>query len=324
MATKISRRGGATALLRISPSFRRIQRPWDRRVSYCALLTGISAASPALVNQSRAKSGPRIASPETSLQTNVLRGPSNIDLGGGWQLLSSSVSTSAAGIDTINGAQYSVMGSASGNKLFINFQTHGTNVNRQSFVRSPMLGNASGTTELLIAADTLYTITVAAGNKTGNNFPGSTDNQTRNVLELLLDGTVKTAKRFAFGGTDANVLPPTGTDGTWQDFSISFTTDSAGIVIASTGESGTLFSGYTVASLLGQDILGEALRIRYRGDTFNRFGPQTIEFDNVRVDVTSLAVESVPEPATIGLAAIGLLGLGFVAWRRRRSQVDHS
>ena len=43
-----------------------------------------------------------------------------------------------------------------------------------------------------------------------------------------------------------------------------------------------------------------------------------IDVDLVSLNVTVAAAEGVPEPGTFVLAALGLLGLGCLAWRRRR------
>ncbi|MCE9553125.1 MAG: PEP-CTERM sorting domain-containing protein [Planctomycetes bacterium] len=46
-----------------------------------------------------------------------------------------------------------------------------------------------------------------------------------------------------------------------------------------------------------------------------------VSVDNVRLDATA-EVSGVPEPSTFVLAALGLAGLGLVAWRRRNRNVE--
>ena len=59
----------------------------------------------------------------------------------------------------------------------------------------------------------------------------------------------------------------------------------------------------------------------YDGDDLTYNGTNTAPFDNVFVVTGSkltLNPALIPEPSSFVLAAMGLLGLAFVAWRRRR------
>ncbi|MCE5280176.1 MAG: PEP-CTERM sorting domain-containing protein [Planctomycetaceae bacterium] len=248
----------------------------------------------------------------TSLQTYT--NANGADLGGGWTRLAGTGTAVYAGIDTINTGLYSVMGSASGNKLIMQYQAS-SNAAKKSYVKSPMLGNAAGTTELLIQANTTYTITVAVGNMTGTGFTGTlgSDNMTRNGIELLLDGSARAIRRIdGFSVPDAAAAAKTpdngGTDGTWQDYTLTFTTDALGNVLSSNGSAG--FTGYSLPAFVGENILGKAMRIEFRTEAFN-LTKQNVEFDNVRIDVASTIV---PEPATMSLLVLG----GVAALLRKR------
>ena len=71
-------------------------------------------------------------------------------------------------------------------------------------------------------------------------------------------------------------------------------------------ENGWVTTMLSLTTSVGDSGLGSALRIELDSD-----GPQA-NFDNVRLDATT----AVPEPVTLALLAIGLVGVGFAKQRR--------
>ena len=61
---------------------------------------------------------------------------------------------------------------------------------------------------------------------------------------------------------------------------------------------------------------GQSIGIGFFGAGGGTTGNSDFDLDNVRLEATAANV--VPEPATFSLAALGLLSLGVVGWRRRR------
>jgi len=196
-----------------------------------------------------------------------------VDLGGGWMTTGTSASYPVwYGIDAINTGVYTDLGNASGNRASMRFAISATNANRQGYITSPMLGDADATVELLVQANSTYTLTVAVGNRNDNVFPGSSSNQRRNCIEFLTDGALRATKP----------INPWPTDGIWEDWSLSFTTDASGVITSTTGSEGLSWNPVTT---VGINVLDKALRIRLRGDTYEKQGPQMIEWDNIRLDV---------------------------------------
>ena len=66
---------------------------------------------------------------------------------------------------------------------------------------------------------------------------------------------------------------------------------------------------------------GLSMEIRFDGGPAGGGGVTKISFiDNVQLDAEAAA--AVPEPSTFVLAALGLAGLGLLAWRRRKANVE--
>jgi hypothetical protein len=130
-----------------------------------------------------------------------------------------------------------------------------------------------------IAADTTYTLTIAVGNVAGsdsvsNHSPGNV------AFSLLANGVA-----FATHEVPTGTVP----DGTFEDFSLTFTTPYSASII---GES----LGIQLASLPTSSL---------------GYGPA---FDNVTLNAESIAVA--PEPPTYALLLSGVLTLGWLTRRR--------
>jgi len=229
--------------------------------------------------------------------------PPNTDIGGGWIYVTSST-RAASGVNDLSTTLYTSFGSAAdptpspgspngAGKTFIRMTgttgISGTGGVRTGTINSPSLG-------VLVAANTMYTLTVAVGNRSDTPFPSLA-----NSIALLTDGAARATQDI--NGANANIP----TDGTWADIMTSFTTDATGTIIDGTG---SLIS-------LGTNVLGQSLTIRLVGQTGVSLGPQDIEFDTVRLDATSLAV-AIPEPSTFVLACLALARVSLFVWRRRR------
>jgi len=151
-----------------------------------------------------------------------------------------------------------------------------------------MLNDVAGKTDTItsasslatIAANTKYTLTVAIGNVAGsdsvsNHSPGNVS------FSLLANGVA-----FATDTVPNGTVP----DGTFEDFSLTFQTPSAGSII---GDSLEIQLASLPTSSLG-------------------YGPA---FDNVTLDATSVA--AVPEPPTAALLIPGGFALFWLMRRRR-------
>jgi len=120
--------------------------------------------------------------------------------------------------------------------------------------------------------------TVAANLTYTLSMMGKSGNATPMVLDLLADGVAL---------TPSSSVDPDLSDGQWHEFSRT----------------------YDLASLVGS--VGADLTIQL-GVGRGASGAQS-QFDDV-----SLSSEVIPEPSTLVLAAMSLLGLAFYGWRRRR------
>lgn len=66
-------------------------------------------------------------------------------------------------------------------------------------------------------------------------------------------------------------------------------------------------------------VSGQSIGIRIDTVGFVSETPEFTTGDMVQLDATATEANAIPEPATFVLAGIGLLGLGLIAWRRRKS-----
>jgi len=225
----------------------------------------------------------------------------NFNIGAGWLFHSNGSGRIASGVNDISMGAYTSLGNAQdvtaadgAGKAFLRFTGgSGSTGLRNGTITSPSLQLGG----LLIAADTTYTLTVAVGNRNDTTFPFGAG--TQNAIQLLANGAAQATQGIhnSFGN-----IP---TDGTWADFVTSFTTDSSGVIVSGTGS----------AVGIGQNVLGQELRIRLVGQDNQGGGPKDIEFDTVRLDVTTTALP-VAEPATFGVASLALVGLGVLLRRR--------
>ena len=117
---------------------------------------------------------------------------------------------------------------------------------------------------------TLYTLTVAVGNRKGFQPDQVT-------IALLVDDVVVPESSFTFlGSTIAN--------DSFADFTTSFTTD-----------------------LMGDALTGGALKVQLTHSSLAGSGIATADFDNIRLDATELP--PVPEPSAFCLLFLGTMGL---------------
>jgi hypothetical protein len=163
-----------------------------------------------------------------------------------------------------------------------------------------------------ILADTTYTLTVAVGNADINNpglaagpfdFDPIADTPSGGVsLALLADG-----QPFAIDSIPVGLVA----SGTWQDFSLSYTTTDA------------------------DPVIGEKLTIQLGTDP-GAGSTQAAAFDNVRLDTTSVSdgdqgddgdgntgggLIATPEPSSSGLLGLSGFAFGcFMRWKRLNSE----
>jgi hypothetical protein len=131
-----------------------------------------------------------------------------------------------------------------------------------------------------IAPLTKYTLTLAIGNRktSDSSLYGAPGNLS---FSLLANGVA-----FATNTVNNGTVP----NGTFQDFTLSFTTPTSG-------------------SIIGQALEIQMASLPEQGTAYQP------SFDNVRLDATSIAVA--PEPATGALLVSGLLTLGWLVRRRQ-------
>ena len=138
-----------------------------------------------------------------------------------------------------------------------------------------------------ITPDTTYQLTVAIGNRNGTGLYAETGNVS---LSLLANG-VSFASKTVANGAVAN--------GTFQDFTLSFTSPDSG-------------------SIIGEDL---KLQLASLPETANAFQPG---FDNVRLQETAVIqapqdIQVVPEPNPAALLVSGMLVLVCLLRRRHLS-----